>query len=537
MIKYLVKNRLRSAIGAIIGRGRGGSVKKASPLKIVAFVLLYAYVIGLFLFLSGMAALAFGAALIPSGAPWMYFGIFMIASFSFVFLFSIFETKSELFECKDNELLLSMPIKPRDIVASRISVVLIYNYIEELIIMLPCILFYAIFSKGDIVGIIGGLFVILLIPLLATAISSAVGYIVALISKKIKKNSFVTLAIAVVFMFVYMYGYSAIAEKANEFLATSHMITPADSPLLYFIGSAAVFKPISIIALTVLSIGIALLAYVVISKSYIKIVTDRKGEKRRVYKEEKLKSKGTLSALTYKELKRFFSSATYMINTGFGLIFGIILAVFALIKRDSLAEIIKMLSGEFALSSPEDIICPIMIVALVFISGFTTISSCALSLEGENLWIIKTLPVRVRDVMLSKALPHIMVSLPATVISSILLIIASGAPIRYWPLFILTPISANVFSAFLGLVINVAFPKFEYDNEAQPIKQSVAVFLVMIIQLLIGLAVLGLTFVLSIFGFGFLSALFVLLLFCGLSAAFCAILLGPSARKYEKIDV
>lgn len=537
MIKYLVKNRLRSALGAIIGKGKGGSVKKASTAKIVGVILLYAYIIGFFLFISGMASLTFGAVLIPSGASWMYFAIFMIASFSFVFFVSIFETKSELFECKDNELLLSMPIKPKDIVISRISVVLIYNYIEELIIMLPCILFYAIFSKGDIVGILGGLSVTLFIPLLATAIASAVGYAAALISKKIKKNSFVTLAIAVVFIFIYMYGYSAITEKANELLAMSHTVTPSDSPLIYFIGSAAEFKPVSIIALAFFSIGSALLAYTLISKSYIKIVTDRKGEKRSVYKEEKLKSKGALYALTYKELKRFFTSATYMINTGLGLIFEIFLAVFALIKSNSLIETIRSLSSELNVSSPEDIICPIMIVALVFLSGFTTISSCALSLEGKNLWVIKTMPVNARYIMLAKALPHIIVSVPPTIISSILLMIASGAPLKYWPFFILTPIAATVFSAFLGLVINVAFPKFEYDNEAQPIKQSLAVFLVMIIQMLIGFSVFGLTLALSIFSFGFLASILVLLIFTGLSVAFCAVLLGPSARKYTKIEV
>ncbi len=537
MIKYLVKNRLRSALGAIIGKGKGGTVKKASHLKIVAFILLYAYIIGFFLFISGMASFAFGASLIPSGASWMYFAIFMIASFSFVFILSIFETKSELFECKDNELLLSMPIKPRDIVISRISVVLIYNYIEELIIMLPCILFYAIFSKWNIVGILGGLAVTVLIPLFATAIASAVGYVAALVSKKMKRNSLMTFVLAVIFLFVYMFGYSAVVEKANGFLSQSHTLTPSDSPLLYFIGSAAEFKPVSIIALAVFSIGSAALAYTVISKSYIKIVTDKKGEKRNVYKEEKLKNKGALYALTYKELKRFFSSATYMINTGIGLIFEIFLAVFALVKRNSLIETIKLLSDELALSSTEDIICPMMIVALVFISGFTTISSCALSLEGKNLWVIKTLPVNSRDVMISKTLPHIIVSVPPTLISSILLIIASGASLKYWPFFILTPIAATVFSAFLGLIINVAFPKFEYDNEAQPIKQSLAVFLVMIIQMLIGLVVFGLTVLLSIFAFGFLAAVLVLLFFIGLSAALCAILLGPSARKYEKIEV
>lgn len=537
MIKYLIKNRLRSALGAMVGKGKGGSVKKASAARIVGFTILYAYVIGTFLFLSAIFSFLLGSILIPSGASWLYFFVFMIASFSIVFIFSIFETKSELFECKDNDLLLSMPIKPKDIVISRIFVVLIYNYIEEFIIMLPCIVSYAIFSRGDIVGILGAFVVSLLLPLFATALASGVGYIVVVISKKLKKNSFVTLAFSVFFLLIYMFGYSALMENADSFFEGSFEVVPSDLPLIYFIGSAAKFAPVSFICIAVLSIGSSLLAYYIISKSYIKLVTDNKGEKRAVYKEEKLKSNSALFALTCKELKRFFSSATYMLNTGIGLIFEIILAVFAIVKRDELLEAVNMLSSEIPHASAGDIIAPLMIAAVVFVGGLSSISSCALSLEGKNLWVLKTLPVRERDVMLSKVLPHIIVSLPPTLISSVLLMIASSSPIKYFPFFVLTPVAATVFSAFLGLVINVAFPKFEYDNEAQPVKQSLSVFLVMIIQMLVGVAVFVITFILALLSLGFIASLAVLLMFCVLSVIFGVILFGPSARKYAQIEV
>lgn len=537
MIKLLVKNRLRSFLGSIVGRGKSGTVKKASAGKIVGLTLLYIYVIGCFLFLSASMSLALGAFLIPAGASWLYFAVFMLASLSIVFIFSIFETKSELFECKDNDLLLSMPIKPKDIVLSRISVVLIYNYIEELIIMLPCIAVYAVFSHGDIVGMLGALVVSLLIPLLATALASAVGYAVALISKKLKKNSFVTLAFSIIFLLLYIFGYSELVGNMDSFLEGSYSVSPSDLPLLYAIGSAATFAPLSILVLAVLSVGSALLAYYIISKSYIKLVTDNRGEKRAVYKDEKLKSKSALYALTNKELKRFFSSATYMLNTGIGLVFEIILAIFAVIKRNDISETIGFILEDMPMLSTADIIPPIMIAAIVFISSMNVMSACALSLEGKNLWIPKTMPIRDRDVMLSKVLPHIIVTAPPTLISSIMLIIASDAHIKYWIFFILTPIAANIFSAFLGLVINVAFPKFEYDNEAQPIKQSLSVFLVMIIQMLLGVAIAIITFVMTILSFGFLTSCVMLLLFCMLSVLFGFILLGPSARRYAKIEI
>ena len=538
MIKLLVKNRLRSFLGSVVGRGKGGTVKKASTGKIVGLTLLYIYVIGCFLFLSASMSLALGSVLIPLGASWLYFAIFMLASLSIVFIFSIFETKSELFECKDNDLLLSMPIKPKDIVLSRISVILIYNYIEEFIIMLPCIAVYAFFSGGDIVGVLGAIIVSLLIPLFATALASAVGYVVAIISKKLKRNSFITLAFSVVFLILYIWGYSELMGNMDSFLEdSSYSVSPFDLPVLYVIGGAALFKPLSIIILSVISIASALLAYYIISKSYIRIVTDNKGTKRAVYKEEKLKSKSALYALTIKELKRFFSSATYMLNTGIGLVFEIILAVCAVIKRAEIAEILTLLAKEIPSLSAGDLIAPVMIATLVFVSGMNMMSACALSLEGKNLWIPKSMPIKDKDIMLSKVLPHIIVTAPPTLITSLMLIIASSAPIKYWVFFILTPMAANVFSAFFGLVINVAFPKFEYDNEAQPIKQSLSVFLVMIIQMVLGIAVTVINFVLSMLSFGFAAAILTFGIFVMLSILFAFILLGSSARKYASIEI
>ena len=78
MIKILVKNRLRSLIGTVLGKSKNGEVKKASKLKILGFSLLYAYVIGFFLFFSSTIAVMLGKTLIPIGASWLYFALFML---------------------------------------------------------------------------------------------------------------------------------------------------------------------------------------------------------------------------------------------------------------------------------------------------------------------------------------------------------------------------------------------------------------------------------------------------------------------------
>ena len=219
MVKLLVKNRLRGFVSGMLKQG-----KKASKGKIALFSLLFAYLFAAVAFLSGTLSYMFGKVFIPLGFSWLYFAIFTLASFSAVFLLSIFETKSELFDCKDNDLLLSMPVPERALVISRSIVVLVFNYVVEAIVILPPIVVYAIISH-DVIGVIGALLVSLFVPLLATALSSGVGYVIAFLSKKIRRSTLVTLVLSLAFIFLYFWGYSITKESAIN-------IMPATTPMI-----------------------------------------------------------------------------------------------------------------------------------------------------------------------------------------------------------------------------------------------------------------------------------------------------------------
>lgn len=534
MIKALISIRLRSAAKALIGKKKDGSAAKPSVGRIVGFSILYLYVFVVFVALFSLMALGMASVMIPLGLDYLYFAIFMLISFSLVFIFSIFETKSELFECKDNELLLSMPINPRHIVISRIFTVLIYNYAEEAVVMLPCIIIYAVFG-GSINGILGGILVSLALPLLATALASGVGYLVALISKRVKKNSFMTLIISLAFLALYFVGYGAFISSMESLEDPNADFSTLGENLgvLKYLGEAATLNPLWTPLLILVSLGAAYIAYRIISSSYISIVTDNRGTKKTEYKARRLVRKSAFSALVGKELRRFFSSATYMLNAGLGMVFTVIVAVIALINKSELESVVSMLSSELAGIDLSGALAVLMIALLVMCSSMNIMSSAALSLEGKSLWILKTMPVTAREVLFSKAMPHIIVTTPPTLIASVLLLIASGASPIYWIFFILTPIAANALGAFFGMMINTACPKFEFENEAQPIKQSLSTFIATFALMFYGMAVIALNFVLSIFGLAIVAAIATLLLTGGLAVAFAAVLAGPSARKYE----
>ena len=537
MIGILIKNRLRSIISTMLGGRRNkGITRKGSVARAVIFVLLYLYLFGVISVTLCYTASWLSSKLIPIGASWMYFSVFMIISFSVSFLLGIFETKSELFECKDNELLLSMPIRPRDIVAARISVVMIYNGITNALIMIPCTVFYGI-RTADAVGIAGAILTSLLILLLSVSLSSAVGFLVTLIAKRIGRNSFVSLALALAFIVVYMCGYSYVVTNLTSYFEriAETGIMPDDMPIIYHIGAAALLKPFNITILSAVSISFFALGYVLISRNYSKLISMNYGAKKMAYKGGDIRLRSPLFALVGKEMRKFVSSAIYMLNGGLGAVMAVIVGGFLVFKRSSLELVISFITDKFGVSESSALaLAPLLVV---FCLTTVTMSSSVLSLEGKNLWIPKTIPVSDRDVLISKVIPHIIVSAPASLIASVLVAIAVGAPMEYWFFFIVTPLISTVFFGIFGLMINVLLPKFEYTNEAEVVKQSLAVLVVMLTQMIIAFLICVGAVALCLLVSPIVVSLICLLAFFVLAVISYFILLGPIKRAYARISV
>ena len=266
-----------------------------------------------------------------------------------------------------------------------------------------------------------------------------------------------------------------------------------------------------------------------ISIRYIRLATSNVGAKKIKYEAKKADAKSPLMALTGKELKKFFTSSVYILNSGIGLVFTVAIAVVALINADTVKELAYGLFGN------SDYLAPALAMMLVFLSSMNMMSSSALSLEGKNLWILKTVPVSDNTVILSKVLPQIIVTTPPVLLSSLLMIVAAGASPIYYLFIILTPVAANVGFAFLGLCFNILAPKFQFDNEAQVIKQSGASFLTVLSGMLIGIGALLLAIFLGVRLGGLFSSLIITLAVLAAAVVFYCLLSGIGRKKMEKI--
>ena len=220
---------------------------------------------------------------------------------------------------------------------------------------------------------------------------------------------------------------------------------------------------------------------------YFKIIFNLSAEKTRSnFKMKELASSSSYKALIKKELKKYFSSAIYVFNTAFGLVFILIFAVGSFIYNPS--QILEMLNFGF---KPTSFI--LVLYFMMFVVGMTITTNSAISIERKSFWILKMLPVEVKQIFNAKKFVNKIITIPVVLISLILLIFSSYITIPEALGLMIICIIYNAFIANFGLICNLMFPNFNAINDTVIVKQSVASFIGIIFPLLLVIIMIVLT--------------------------------------------
>lgn len=527
MLKTLIGIRLRALFTGGMGNGKKKMSAVGSIVLVCALVLLFAL---FFISIAGSLAIVF----VPRGLHVPYFAIFNILTFGMVFVLSIFETKSELFECRDNELLLSLPIRPGDIVLSRSITVILLNMGEALLVSIPAVIMYVVMG-GFWWYVPSAIIVSLIISLVATALASAVGYVVALISARLKNNALISVALTLVFLGLYFFGYNALLDGLTSLESDPDMATEALTEAfasIAFIGRISLAYPLELTIFVVVSATICCLTWYLISKNYFRMISYKAPDSAKKYVHSELKAGSMLFALFKKEMLSFLSSSAYILNGGMGALFQILLAVMLFGSSGDLLLVFT----EFGMAADPGFIA-VMVTALMFgCSSMVTISASAVSLEGKNYWILKSSPIPTSAIILMKLSTHLAISLPVSIISSVIVLIPMGLDPLWWLFVLLVPALGSVIFAMLGLILNIAMPKLIFDNPVQVVKQSMPVFILSLGGIILTIA-LGYGSLVACFAFG---SAFTALVFSAITVflflVVYLILTGPSAKKLETIS-
>ena len=479
MLKILIKKQLAEFFSAMFNRSAFGkkSNGKNGKMKVALYALLMLYVVGVFVFLFYSAADMFLNTFAPMGISWLAFTLLGIASVGIGIITTSFTANSVVYNAKDNDLLLSLPIKPWQIIFSRVLTLYVMDLLLTAMVMIPC--FAAYIMRGNVsFGIIAcGIAVVLSLPLFSLAVSLVLGFIIALVSGRIKNKNIVTIVLSVGFILAYFYLVSEMQTYITMLAASGEIIAEnikAVAYPLYAMGLACTGSFPSALVFVGSAAVLLAIVYIQISRSFIKLATMKRTGAKAVYREKAYKKGSAETALFQKELFHFWASPTYMLNTSIGSIFILIAAVFAAIKGASLTEAFSVLQGA------EDLI-PLVVCAVVCsMASMNMITAPSVSLEGKNLWILRSLPVSAWSVLKSKVMLHMLLSGVPSFIFAVVCVCVFPMDIAAVTIIPMIAIIFNLMFAFMGLAINLKHPSLDWTSEATPVKQSASVLLTML---------------------------------------------------------
>ena len=138
---------------------------------------------------------------------------------------------------------------------------------------------------------------------------------------------------------------------------------------------------------------------------------------------------------------------------------------------------------------------------------------------------------------MTKAYAHVVISLPCLLLSAVIFEIALGMDVIGRIMTVVYPVVMTVFFALLGLLLNLRFPKFDWINEAVAVKQSMSVFLAVMIAMISSIAPVVLYFFAirkTELGAG-VYVIIVTAVFAALSAALYAVIRKQGVKMWNEM--
>ena len=439
--------------------------------EVAGTVVLYLLLFGFLGVMFGVAAVTLCKPLLNADMGWLYWCLMGLIAIFFGVFGSVFNTYSSLYQAKDNDLLLSMPIPTSRILLVRLSGVYAMGLMYELIVMIPTVLIWFMEAPTSVLGTVHVLLIPWILSLFILVLSAILGWVVALIATKVKHKNIITVVISLAFIAAYYYFYATAYSFVQNLLLNldtiGNKLKTALYPL-YHMGMAAEGNILSMLIFTAIVLTAVALTYWVLSQSFLKLATANRGATKAVYKEQTAKVGTVRGALLRKELRRFTGSSNYMLNCGLGIILMPVSAAALIWKADLVRQFLSMPAiGNYI---------PLLAAAMIcLLTTMNDMAAPSVSLEGKTLWIVQTLPVSGKQVLSAKLELHLLLTcIPAIPLVCVIewLIkpdLLSGIMIPF------IAASFIILMAEIGLAVNLKIPNLHWTSEIIPIKQSTPV--------------------------------------------------------------
>lgn len=370
----------------------------------------------------------------------------MLLMYSFTIILFVINNSVVLNE-KDSDFLLSLPIKKKEIIIAKSLIKYITYCLLGLGILIPTVIVYILKMNASYLLIFNSICLVLLLSLSFVGFSYLFNAFINFVIIRFKFYKLIRMVLVLSSVFAFLYVYVSFMTSINVvdvflFSNLTSVISESDYLALIYVG--------------LFSVVLFSLSIYVFSKIYGYNAKNFKNNDSRI--RIGYKKSSPLKTLVKKEFKNYFSSSIYIMNTIIGNILLIAGSVYLV----------------FDTMIPSDILPTYIYLILCFSLSLSCTTNSSISLEGKNLWIIKSSPIKYETVMFSKVLMNLILLVGTLTFSFIMLLISGKIDtVLVVSLFILS-LLISLFISFGGILVNMLLPKLDFKNEMQVVKQSSA---------------------------------------------------------------
>lgn len=422
------------------------------------------------------------------------------------FFFSLLQGGSILFALKDYDAVMSLPVSKRAVIGSRLLVSYLVNLLFCLGVMVPVTVVYFVFAGFSFAQLAVILAATLCTPLLPVVLATAIGTLLtALVAglriKGLLQGLLGVLLFAAIMVLSFAFSFSmqspdAAGNMAAAADALARYVYPPAQWISMTLSGEAIWGIFAFIGVSAAAAALFVLA---VAPFYSKINAALLNRGARVaYKAGDVKSSSAFASLVRKEFRRLFTSSVYLLNGVSGALL-LVFAAVALLFVD-VQPIIDQLRAEAETEAPflveffEQNLPYMAAGLLVFFVGMSCPSASALSLEGNSRGLLFSMPVSARTILLAKAVPTFLINGAISLFFSAVVCYKVSASAAGWAALLSTAVIFSAFTALCGIFLNYKLPKYDWKTEANVVKNSAPVTILVLGAMVVGFALIGLSF-------------------------------------------
>ena len=481
----LIRVQLLALLHSLTPRTRTG--RSGGCLIIGSYVLLC--LLGVFyLALTGISLISFGLAdAIPA------FAVVMGAVGGVVFTF--LKANGTLFGLADFDLVMSLPIPRRTVVAARVAALYASAVFMGLVLGGPLWAVYLLLVNSSPMAIVSCLLSLVLAPAIPTAVAIFVAFGVAALASRFRHANLAYIIISLVAfaaLFIGIYGLSfstnmsgheaTMAQLEGGLALASDLIGIAWPPARWVALACTRGDLVALAGFVAASIAIPVLALEVMQRFYLNINAALSANvHRHALSGSELRRHSAAQAtpfvaLVRKEFQTILGVPSYAFNCLFGYLLMLIIAVALSVVglEDFLAS--GALNGIEVDAATYREAASGIVNALPWVFVFCAIASpsaaCSISMEGKAAWVCASVPLPTRTILGAKLAANALPMAATLLISALILLVTGQVDIVHALSLPLTAFGVFYAMVNVGLGIDAREPNFSWTSPNEVVKRS-----------------------------------------------------------------